>query len=84
MIDINKIASINLLRAIDIELISVLREKLLYPKTVEEFFVTIEALDKDKEVLDKLSLHFSNTYYTLTDYYGTQDKDTINILIRNI
>lgn len=84
MIDINKITSINLLRAIDIELISVLREKLLYPKTVEEFFVTIEALDKDKEVLDKLSLHFSNTYYTLTDYYGTQDKDTINILIRNI
>ena len=84
MIDINKIASINLLRAIDIELISVLKEKLLYPKTVEEFFVTIEALDKDKEVLDKLSLHFSNTYYTLTDYYGTQDKDTINILIRNI
>lgn len=74
----------SILHSIDIELITILREKSLFPKDKDEFIECLKVLDNDKNAMDKMLSHTNYIFVSLVDYYKTQSEDTIKLIIENI
>lgn len=79
-----EITSRSILRAIDIELISILREKVLYPKNKDEFFLTLDSLSEEIYMTEKILQHSDRMFRSITDYYRTVDDKTIDLIIKNL
>lgn len=73
-----------LLSPVDIEVVLLLKDNFLYPKTKEEFLEALKKLDSNDINKEKVLSKMHTVYRSIYDFYVNSSDDRVNTIINSI